>query len=186
MIAKRAICVALALVAACSGDKKSNQKSGKKSPPTEATPPKLTPEPPADPGDPMAAWEAHAAAANARDMTALKALYADDAETIPVGAGMVAKGPEQILEFFSSYWDAFPDTTSEPYVVLVNGKTHAAVARVRGTHTKEMMGLPAKLRRARNRRPRRHRKDPQANAVRRQPQLHGSARPVGGPASRLR
>ncbi len=84
--------------------------------------------------DPGKRFEECMAAFNARDLDKLRGCYAADAVGALVDSPPELKGPDEILASNQAFWKAFPDFKIEPQLVLVKGKTVAALVLLRGTH----------------------------------------------------
>src|SRR5262245_33072544 len=81
-------------------------------------------------------------AVNRHDVEALCALYAIDCTVeSPLAAGTV-QGRQAIGKVYQALFDAFPDLTLTPEMILVEGDSVAVSATLTGSYTGGFMGLP--------------------------------------------
>ena len=76
----------------------------------------------------------HMAAFNAHDIEAHKANEAADVEWVVPG-GITLRGPDQVAQFQSIYWEALPDVKVIPVNQVVGGSTIVTEGFFEGTHT---------------------------------------------------
>lgn len=81
-----------------------------------------------------------------RDLAVVDAFFAPDfvSHTNPPG---FPKGVEGVRRFFAMFRDAIPDVEVTIDELIVDGDRAAVATTIRGTHTGEMLGLPATGRR---------------------------------------
>lgn len=88
----------------------------------------------------------HAEILAARDPAVVDAFFAPDfvSHTNPPG---FPEGVEGVRRFFAMFRDAMPDIEVTIEELIVDGDRAAVATTIRGTHTGEMLGLPATGRR---------------------------------------
>ena len=139
-VATLAAALAVAALLSCTSSQQTSGTTVSSVQPDQEATPNASPEPPKAGG--AALLESWHAAMTARDYDKLASLYAEDATAIPASSGMVITGGTNIAQkFHKAFPDAFPDVVAENFLILQNGNTAAAVGKMRGTHTKNMMGL---------------------------------------------
>ena len=82
---------------------------------------------------------------NSGDMSKLAGCYGDSGtlEFVNHVPPMEHTGDKAIAEALEKYRSAFPDSKTEPQLVLVNGNNYAIIGLNTGTNTGEMEGMPA-------------------------------------------
>jgi len=80
---------------------------------------------------------------NARSVDQILACFTDDAvyEDVPLGA--VNRTPDEMRQFISAGWAAFPDLRFEPTAAAINGANGVVEWTMLGTHRGDFPGLPA-------------------------------------------
>jgi steroid delta-isomerase-like uncharacterized protein len=81
-------------------------------------------------------------AINSHDVTALSALYSPDCMVeSPMAAGTV-QGRQAVIKVFQALFEAFPDVTFAPDLVVIDGNIVASAGWLSGTYTGGFMELP--------------------------------------------
>ena len=81
------------------------------------------------------------------DAAALAGEYSDDCSVESPLAGGTAVGRDAIQKLYQAYFDAFPDFRFEEEELLIDGDRAAHLARISGTHSGMLMGMPPTKRR---------------------------------------